>query len=119
MAGSPEGEAHACRVWSAVAGVIALALAAQAAAEDYPTRPIRLICPQAVGGPTDFLSRVTAEQLSQIFGQQVLVDNRAGASTMIGAELGARATPAGYTMLSATRTTRQLNPGLFAEWTAA
>ncbi len=117
MAGSPEGEAHACRVWSAVAGVIALALAAQAAAEDYPTRPIRLICPQAVGGPTDFLSRVTAEQLSQIFGQQVLVDNRAGASTMIGAELVAKAKPDGYTLLMATVTTFALNPSLFAKLT--
>ncbi|HEX9464738.1 MAG TPA: tripartite tricarboxylate transporter substrate-binding protein [Alphaproteobacteria bacterium] len=97
--------------------MIALALAAQAAAEDYPTRPIRLICPQAVGGPTDFLSRVTAEQLSQIFGQQVLVDNRAGASTMIGAELVAKAKPDGYTLLMATVTTFALNPSLFAKLT--
>src|SRR5258708_35806857 len=104
MAGSPEGEAHACRVWSAVAGVIALALAAQAAAEDYPTRPIRLICPQAVGRPTEFLSRATAEQLSQIIGQQGFVDNRYRASTMIRAELVAKANADGYTLLMATRT---------------
>lgn len=104
-----------CRVSTALPGLIVLALAASAAAEDYPTRPIRLICPQAAGGPTDFLSRVTADQLSQIFGQQVVVDNRAGASTMIGAELVAKAKPDGYTLLMATVTTFALNPSLFAK----
>ena len=99
-----------------IALLVSLALPANAAvAEDYPTHPVRLICPQAAGGPTDFLSRVTADQLSQILGQQVVVDNRPGASTMIGAELVAKAKPDGYTLLMATVTTFALNPSLFAK----
>jgi tripartite-type tricarboxylate transporter receptor subunit TctC len=98
----------------AVAGVLT-APGPAARADDYPTHPIRMICPQAAGGPTDFLSRVVADKLSQEFGQQVIVDNRPGASTMIGAELVARAKPDGYTLLMATVTTFALNPSLFAK----
>ena len=103
------------RVAAALLAIVLFASGASAAADEYPSRPIRLVCPQAAGGPTDFLSRVTAEQLSQIFGQQVIVDNRAGASTMIGAELVAKAKPDGYTLLMATVTTFALNPSLFAK----
>ena len=92
-----------------------LVLARAAAADDYPSRPVRLICPQAAGGPTDFLSRVAADQMSQILGQPVVVDNRPGASTIIGAELVAKAKPDGYTLLMATITTFALNPSLFAK----
>ena len=102
---------------ASIAVAFVLALASAAAAEEYPSHPVRLICPQAAGGPTDFLSRVTADQLSQIFGQQVVVDNRPGASTMIGAELVAKAKPDGYTLLMATVTTFALNPSLFAKMT--
>jgi tripartite-type tricarboxylate transporter receptor subunit TctC len=72
------------------------------AAQEYPTRPIRLIVPYPAGGPTDFVGRTVAQKLSESLGQQVVVDNRGGAAAMIGHELGARATPDGYTLLFAT-----------------
>lgn len=73
-----------------------------ALAQDYPQRPVRLIVPYPPGGPTDFVGRTVAEKLSTALGQQVVVDNRAGAAAMIGHELGARATPDGYTLLFGT-----------------
>jgi tripartite-type tricarboxylate transporter receptor subunit TctC len=83
-------------------GCLAMCFAAAAAAQEYPTRPIRLIVPYPPGGPTDFVGRTVAQKMSESLGQQVVVDNRAGAAAMIGHELGARATPDGYTLLFAT-----------------
>jgi tripartite-type tricarboxylate transporter receptor subunit TctC len=71
-------------------------------AQDYPNRPVRLIVPYPPGGPTDFVGRTVAEKLSAAVGQQVVVDNRPGAAAMIGHDLGAKATPDGYTLLFGT-----------------
>ena len=80
-----------------------LGLAAQAViAQPYPSKPIRLIVPYPPGGPTDFVGRLVGPKLSQLVGQQVVVDNRPGAGTIIGSELVARATPDGYTLLFGT-----------------
>jgi tripartite-type tricarboxylate transporter receptor subunit TctC len=81
---------------------LAACFAAAAAAQSYPTRPIRLIVPYPAGGPTDFVGRTVAQKMSESLGQQVVVDNRPGAAAMIGHDLGARATPDGYTLLFAT-----------------
>jgi tripartite-type tricarboxylate transporter receptor subunit TctC len=70
-------------------------------AQDYPTRPIRLITPAAQGGTTDILSRVFGAKLSEVFKQQVLVDNRASASGVIAGQMTASAPPDGYTLLLA------------------
>ncbi len=65
----------------------------------YPSRPIRIIVPSSPGGGLDFLSRAMAQQLSQSWGQSVVVDNRAGAGGTIGPDLVAKAAPDGYTLL--------------------
>ena len=84
--------------------VIALGLAAGAPAlaqQDYPSRPIRLITPAAQGGTTDILARIFGARLTEVFKQQVLVDNRASASGVIAGGLTASALPDGYTLLLA------------------
>ena len=83
----------------AAAGAI-LALATHAgAAETYPVRPIRIIIPSGAGGITDILGRVIAPKLTEGLGQQVVVDNRPGASGIVGSTIVAKATPDGYTLL--------------------
>jgi tripartite-type tricarboxylate transporter receptor subunit TctC len=84
-------------------GVVLSAFAVQTAvAQSYPLRPIRLIVPYPAGGPTDFVGRTVGQKLSQLLGQQIVVDNRPGAGTIIGSELVARAAPDGYTLLFGT-----------------
>ena len=70
-----------------------------AAAQGYPNRPIRLIAPSSAGGPVDVIARIVALGLADQLGQQIVIDNRAGAAGLIGAELVARSAPDGYTLL--------------------
>jgi len=86
-----------------IAGSAALALCAwTASAQSYPTKPLRWICPIAAGGGADLTTRMIAQRLGEQVGQQVVVDNRIGASGNIGAELTARAPADGYTMVTIT-----------------
>src|SRR3954471_2124754 len=71
---------------------------------DYPTRPVRLICPVAPGAGNDLITRAAGQMLAEKLGQTVVVDNRSGGGTVIATELGAQAPPDGYTILSATDT---------------
>jgi tripartite-type tricarboxylate transporter receptor subunit TctC len=80
------------------AAALCLALAAGAAAADYPDRPIRLIIPFPPGGSNDVVGRLIAKTLSEKIGQQVFVDNRGGAGGLIGTEALAKSTPDGYTL---------------------
>src|SRR5688572_20757232 len=86
--------------------------AAHAAAQTFPSKPIRIIVPATPGGGTDILSRLLSPKLTEILKQTIIVDNRAGASTNLGTELTARAAPDGYTVLVAT-TPHAVNPSLF------
>ena len=72
---------------------------AQTAPAPYPSRPIRLIAPSSAGGPVDVIARIVAQGLSEQLGQQFVIDNRAGAAGLIGAELVAKSAPDGYTLL--------------------
>ena len=78
-----------------------VALAFSASAQDYPQRPLRMIVGLPAGGSTDIMGRLVAAKLSERFGQQVVFDNRPGASGIIGADLVAKAQPDGYTLLMA------------------
>ena len=81
--------------------VIALACAGAAIAQqNYPVRPVRMIIPWPPGQATDLVGRIMAQELSKVFGQQVIADNRAGAGGMIGTDVAAKATPDGYTLLA-------------------
>jgi tripartite-type tricarboxylate transporter receptor subunit TctC len=92
------------RAFGALLLPLGLALAASSPAQDYPTRPIRLITAAAPGGTSDILARVFGAQLSEVFKQPVVVDNRASASGVIAGELTANAPPDGYTLLLASQT---------------
>jgi tripartite-type tricarboxylate transporter receptor subunit TctC len=83
-----------------------------AAAEKYPTKPVRIVVPYPAGGGTDMLGRAVAEKLTQRFGTQVIVDNRPGAGTNIGIDLVAKSTPDGYTLLLAS-VPLAINPSLY------
>lgn len=84
--------------------VAAAALAQLACAQSWPSKPIRYVVPFPPAGATDILARIVAEKISGPLGQQVVVENRAGAATMIGIEAVARAAPDGYTLLLANST---------------
>jgi len=71
------------------------------AAEGYPLRPIRLVVPFPAGGGADFLARIIGAKLTEAWGQQVVVDNRPGAAGILGTDIGAKASPDGYTVLLA------------------
>ncbi len=76
-----------------------LGSAASAAEIAFPTRPIRMIAPSSPGGPVDVISRILAQGYGEALGQQIVVDNRAGAAGLIGSDMVAKATPDGYTLL--------------------
>ena len=95
--------------------LVLLAGAASAADDDnYPTRPVRMIVPFAPGGASDFVARMIQPGVSQILGQQVVVDNRPGASGIIGTEAAVRAAPDGYTTFLGNVGTISINPVVFA-----
>ncbi|MDC7786675.1 tripartite tricarboxylate transporter substrate binding protein [Rhodoplanes sp. TEM] len=85
--------------WAAVLGLALITTGA--AAQPYPSRPITLVVPYAAGGSSDVLGRLLAERLSRSLGQQVIIDNRAGAGSRIGTEIVAKAPADGYTLLLA------------------
>mgnify|MGYP003340161916 CR=1 FL=1 len=95
------------------AALLAPRVAAQDPPVNYPVKSLRMVVPFATGGPTDILARSVGMRLSEVWGQPVVVDNRAGAAGNIGAEMVARAAPDGYTLLTASSGILTVNPSLF------
>ena len=94
------------------AGAALLGCTLAAYGQTYPARAVRLVVPSSPGGGSDITARIIAPRLSEYLGQQVIVDNRAGAGTMIGGELVARAAPDGYTLLLGS-TPMAINPAMY------
>ena len=93
---------------------MALALAcAAASAQQFPTRPIRVIVPFAPGGPSDLLARTVGQKLTESWGQSVIIENRTGANGIVGCELVAKSPPDGYTLVMGTPGTHGINASLF------
>jgi tripartite-type tricarboxylate transporter receptor subunit TctC len=78
---------------------LVFALASGIAAAQYPNRPVRLVVSSSPGGGTDTTARIVSAKLSDLFGQQIVVENRPGASSQIGSDYVARSAPDGYTLL--------------------
>lgn len=95
------------------ASLFLLALSLCAQAQQYPDKPIRVVIPFAAGTGTDILARIITEELRTTLNASFVIDNRAGASGQIAAELAAKANPDGYTLLLGTNTTHSANPFLF------
>ena len=93
---------------------LALVCNGTALAQDYPNRPLRLIAPFPPGGGVDFLARIFGQQMTESWGQQVVIDNRSGGSGIIGMEIAARAAPDGYTILMSEIGTLSINPSVFS-----
>ena len=103
---------HAIGVAVGLAGLLASITSAQAQ-QPYPNRPVRWVVPFAPGGPTDIMSRAIGEKLGQRLGQQFVVDNRGGAGGSIGAEIVARASADGYTLMIGHVGTHAINLALY------
>lgn len=102
---------------SALLALCSCLLAAQAAdapAQPYPARTLRLIVPSSPGGTSDFLGRLLAPKLAELLGQQVVVENRPGASSMVGAEVVAKSPPDGHTLL-VSPAALAINPSMYAK----
>src|SRR5690349_12318161 len=84
------------------------------AGDVYPNRPIRLVVPTGAGGNTDTFARIVADKLKSPLGQQIIVDNRSGASGIVGSDIVAKAAPDGYTLLMAFPS-HPVNPSLYSE----
>jgi tripartite-type tricarboxylate transporter receptor subunit TctC len=103
---------HALLAW-ALAG----AVAAYAAEQPYPNRPIRMISPNPAGGANDIIGRIVAQKLGEVLGQQVVIDNRGGAGGTIGTEMAVRAAPDGYTVFAGSQSTITVAPHIYSKLT--
>jgi tripartite-type tricarboxylate transporter receptor subunit TctC len=102
-----------CWILSVVLAIALPLASALAQGAEYPSRPLRMIIPFAPGGASDFIGRILQPRLAEVLGQQVVVDNRPGASGNIGIEMVAHATPDGHTFLLGNVSSMGINPSMF------
>lgn len=101
------------RRWAILLALVSLSVAAQA--QDFPSRPVKILVPQTPGGASDSLARIVAQKLSEKWGQAVVVENRAGAGGNIGMEAVATSPPDGYTLLMSYVGTHAINGALYSK----
>src|SRR5262245_51446592 len=110
--GAHESSGSFDRARLAVASAIGMA-AAQERPDGFPSRPIKIVVPFPAGGPSDVLARMIGQKMTEDWGQPVLIENRAGANTVLGAQQVAKAPPDGYTLLMAIDSTLAMNQYLY------
>jgi tripartite-type tricarboxylate transporter receptor subunit TctC len=108
------GMKYFTRIWIAV---LFLVLSHAVPAQNYPAKPIRFIVPNGMGGSTDLVARSIAQKLSDVLGQQVVVDNRPGSGGIVGTEMVARSPADGYTLLMGTIGNLAISPNLYKKLT--
>ena len=96
--------------------LLVLCAAFAAIAQDYPTRPVRIIVPYAPGGVTDIAARLIGNKLGEAWKQSVVVENRPGGGGVVGTLAGVKATPDGYTLLAATISEFAITPPLYKKF---
>ena len=101
------------RCWAATALVAAFAAVSSAQAQDYPSRLVRLVVPQAAGGGTDTFARAIGQKLSERWGQSVVIENRPGAGGVVGTDFVAKPAPDGYTLLVTYEGSQAINQSLY------
>jgi tripartite-type tricarboxylate transporter receptor subunit TctC len=113
--GQEKGEGTMRRLLrAAAAAAVAMVVCGQALAQDYPTRTITVVVPYPPGGGVDAMAPVVAEKLSAALGQQVMVDNRAGGSGLVGTRAFIKSPPNGYTLFLGHTGSISINPSLYA-----
>ena len=103
-----------CSIRGLAVIVVASSLCNVAPAQTYPSKPVRMIVPFPPGGGTDYTARLIGQKLSELWGQAVVIENRPGASTIIGSDLVAKSAPDGYTLLMGS-TNHTINPSLISK----
>jgi len=99
--------------WKTVAVLSVLGIAQAAWGQSYPAKPVRIVVGFPAGGPIDIVARVMSPKLSEVFGQQVIIDNRGGANGLIGGEAVAKSAPDGYTMMLISTGTATISPHIY------
>ena len=99
--------------WKTVAVLSVLGIAQAAWGQSYPAKPVRIVVGFPAGGPIDIVARVLSPKLSEVFGQQVIIDNRGGANGLIGGEAVAKSAPDGYTMMLISTGTATISPHIY------